>query len=194
MRTSAMIKSVIFSLALLGFAAPAFAVEPSPPPRVVVLDKVAIMQSSRVGQDIARQVKLYADQAEHDLQSQGNALEAEAQSLQQQAATMAPADRQKRFDDIQAREQALDAAAHAKEEQIQASFTQARQAVEQALGPVLSDLMQEQGVDIVLDRQSVISMRIGSYDITKDVIARLDAKMPSYKVSLAAEATSAAQP
>ncbi len=194
MRTSAMIKSVIFSLALLGFAAPAFAAEPSPPPRVVVLDKVAIMQSSRVGQDIARQVKLYADQAEHDLQSQGNALEAEAQSLQQQAATMAPADRQKRFDDIQAREQALDAAAHAKEEQIQASFTQARQAVEQALGPVLSDLMQEQGVDIVLDRQSVISMRIGSYDITKDVIARLDAKMPSYKVSLAAEATSAAQP
>ena len=194
MRTSAMIKSVIFSLALLGFAAPAFAAEPSPPPRVVVLDKVAIMQSSRVGQDIARQVKLYADQAEHDLQSEGNALEAEAQSLQQQAATMAPADRQKRFDDIQAREQALDAAAHAKEEQIQASFTQARQAVEQALGPVLSDLMQEQGVDIVLDRQSVISMRIGSYDITKDVIARLDAKMPSYKVSLAAEATSAAQP
>jgi Skp family chaperone for outer membrane proteins len=187
------IARLAFALALC-FAAPAFAAEPLPPPRIVVLDKVAIMQSSKVGQDIARQVKLYADQAERDLQGQSNALDAQAQSLQQQAAALAPADRQKRFDAVQAQEQALDVTAHAKDDQIQAGFRQAREAVEQALGPILADVMRDMGADIVLDKQSVVSLRLGSYDITPDVIARLDAKMPNYKVSIAVGAPPPAQP
>lgn len=178
----------------LCLAAPAFAADLLPPPRIVVLDKVAIMQSSKVGQDIARQVKLYADQAERDLQGQSNALDAQAQSLQQQGATLAPAERQKRFDDVQAQEQALDVAAHAKDDQTQAGFRQAREAVEQALGPILADVMQEMAADIVLDKQAVVSLRLGSYDITPDVIGRLDVMMPRYKVSLGAEAPAPVRP
>ena len=55
-------------MALLGtvFSTAAFAAAPPPPqPKIVVLDKVAILQFSKVGQDVARQVQGYAAREDH---------------------------------------------------------------------------------------------------------------------------------
>jgi outer membrane protein len=174
----------ILMLALLGFAVPAFAANPPPPPRIVVLDKLAIMQYSKVGQDIARQVKAYADQAKRDLQAQGQALQNEGRTLQQQVAILAPDLKQKRIAAFQAREQALQGAAQKKDEQIKAGFYQARQQMEAQLGPILMEVVKERGANMVLDKQAVVTASVGGYDITKDVIDRLDAKMSTLKVNL----------
>ena len=80
-------------MALLGtvFSTAAFAAAPPPPqPKIVVLDKVAILQFSKVGQDVARQVQGYAAQAKNDLTAQGKSLQAEGRALQQQVAILAP--------------------------------------------------------------------------------------------------------
>jgi len=180
-------------LALLGFAAPAFiiavavpanAAAAPPAPRIVVLDKLAIMQYSKVGQDIARQVKAYADQAKRDLQAQGNALQNEGRTLQQQVAILAPDLKQKRIAAFQAKEQALQGAAQKKDDQIKAGFYQARQQMEAQLGPILMEVVKEKGANMVLDKQAVVTASVGGYDITKDVIDRLDAKMSTMKVNL----------
>ena len=44
---------------------------------------------------------------------------------------------------------------------------------------------------MVLDKQAVVTASVSGYDITKDVIDRLDAKMPTFKVNLNAAAAAA---
>ena len=72
-----MTKTFAFALAgLVGLATPVFA-QPTPPTKLVVIDKVAIMQASKVGQDVARQVQAIAKQAQTDLTAQGRAIQEE---------------------------------------------------------------------------------------------------------------------
>lgn len=163
-------------------AAPALADPPQP--KMVVLDRGALMQFSKVGQDIGRQMQVYANQAKADLSAQGKTLQAEGRSLQQQVAILAPEVRQKRLEAFRAREQALNAAAGRKDEQLKRAFVLARQAMERTLEPILQQLIKERGANIVLDKQAVVFATDRKFDITVDAIARLNQKMPSFKVDL----------
>ncbi|MEY4967156.1 MAG: hypothetical protein RL274_2739 [Pseudomonadota bacterium] len=180
-----MTKILAFALAgLASLATPAFAQSAPSPTKLVVIDKVAIMQMSKVGQDVARQVQAIANQAKTDLTAQGRALQAEGRALQQQVAILAPDAKAKRLSAFQARERALQGAAQKKDEQIKAGFFQARQAMEQALGPILQEVVKERGANIVVDKQAVVFATANSFDITAEVIERLNQKMPTFKVNL----------
>jgi outer membrane protein len=145
------------SLALSIAATPVLADPPQA--KIVVIDRAAIMQFSKVGQDIAKQMQTYANQAKTDLSAQGKALQAEGRSLQQQVAILAPDVKQKRLDAFRAKEEALQGAAQRKDEQLKIAFGQARQAMEQTLGPILQQLVKERGANLVLDKQAVVPSR-----------------------------------
>jgi outer membrane protein len=173
--------SVLAGFAIL--ATPVFAA-PAPAPKIVVIDKSAIMQASKVGQDVARQVQSLANQAKSDLTAQGRALQTEGRSLQQQVAILSPDLKAKRVAAFEAKQRALQGAAQKKDEQLKAAFYQARQAMEQALGPIVQDVVKQRGANIVVDKQAVVFATANGFDITQEVIAQLDAKMPTYKVNL----------
>jgi outer membrane protein len=164
-----------------------------PAPRVVLIDRSAIMQYSKVGQDIAKQVQAYAAQAKNDLAAQSKALQEEGRTLQQQVAILAPDIKAKRLAAFQAREASLQTSAQKKEEQIKAGVLQARQAMEQKLGPILQQLVKERGANMVLDKQAVVYATVAGFDITNEAITRLNQQMPSYKVSLNAPRPAAAK-
>ena len=180
-------KNILLALALAGFATPALvapALADPPQPKIVVIDRAAIMQFSKVGQDIAKQMQAYATQAKADLSAQGKALQAEGRNLQQQVAILAPDVKQKRLDAFRAREEALQGAAQRKDEQLKTGFGQARAAMEQALGPILQQLVKERGANLVLDKQAVVFANQTGFDITGDAINRLNQKMPAFKINL----------
>jgi len=176
------------TLSSLAFAALALSVAPAladpPQAKIVVLDRAAILQFSKVGQDIARQMQAYANQAKADLQGQGRALQAEGRALQQQVAILAPDVKQKRLDAFRTKEQSLQSVAQRKDEQLKAGFAQARATMEQALGPILQQLVKERGANLVLDKQAVVFANAAGFDITGDAINRLNQKLPSIKVNL----------
>jgi len=186
-------KKTILALALAGLtttlAIPALADPPQP--KIVVIDRAAIMQFSKVGQDIAKQMQVYANQAKNDLSAQGKALQAEGRNLQQQVAILAPDVKQKRLDAFRAKEEALQGAAQRKDEQLKVAFGQARQAMEAQLGPILQQLVKERGANLVLDKQAVVFANANGFDITADAINRLNQKLPAYKVNLNATAPAA---
>src|SRR5258708_26422860 len=91
-------------LALSAVAAPAMADPPQA--KIVVLDRAAILQFSKVGQDIAKQMQAYANQAKADLSAQGRSLQNEGRSLQQQVAILAPDVKEKRLEAFLAKEPA----------------------------------------------------------------------------------------
>ena len=178
----------LLALAFAGIcvsAAPAFADPPQA--KIVVLDRAAILQFSKVGQDIARQMQTYANQAKADLSAQGRSLQNEGRTLQQQVAILAPDLKEKRLEAFRAKEQALQGAAQRKDEQLKAGFAQARMTMEQALGPILQQLVKERGANLVLDKQAVVFANASGFDITGEAINRLNQKLPALKVNLNAQ-------
>jgi Skp family chaperone for outer membrane proteins len=179
-----MTRTLAFVLALAGFATSAVAATPVPQPKIVVIDRAAIMQFSKAGQDIAKQIQSYAAQAKTDLTAQGRALQTEGRALQQQVAILAPDIKAKRVAAFQAKEQALQGAAQKKDEQLKAGLYAARQQMEQALGPILQTIVKERGANLVLDKQAVVFATQNGFDITGDAINRLNAQLPTIKVNL----------
>jgi len=180
----------ILALALMLFAAnmlPALAAPPPaiPAPKILVIDRAAILTQSKVGQDVARQARAYSDQAKADLAAQAKSLQAQEQALQQQIAILAPDVKNQKIKEFQGKEAALQALVTKKEQMIQYGNYLATQQIAAAVGPIVKQLMQERGANMVLDRNSVVSASDNSFDITVVAIDRLNQKLSSLKVNLA---------
>src|SRR5215469_4515153 len=172
---------LLLALAVAGISTTAFADPPQP--KIVVLDRAAIMQFSKAGQDIAKQMQTYSAQAKSDLQGQSRALESEERTLQQQVANLAPDVKAKRIAAFQAKQQALQGLVAKKDEQMRYAFALARQQMEAKLGPILQGLVKSHGANMVLDKQAVVFATAGGFDITGDAINQLNQQLPTLKVN-----------
>src|SRR4051812_32163252 len=156
-----------------------------PAPKILVIDRNAILRASRVGQDIVRQVTGYTRSAESEFRAQGEALRKEGRALQQQVAILAPDVKAKKIRDFQAKQAAFQRKVEAREGLIQGGIYKARQQMEQSLGPILQGIMQERGANLLFDRNAIVLGTV-NVDITSVAIQRLDQKLPSVKVQLTA--------
>jgi len=182
-------KRLLTASILVSFT-PAFAAGTTPPQpqlpqaRIVVLDSQAIRQFSKAGQDMGRQYQALTNSAKSEFAARTKALQAEQATLQQQIAILSADAKAKKVADFEAKEQAMEADAQRRQTQIQNGMAQALNVMSAAMQPIVAQLVQERGANMVLDKAAVIFSGTSAFDITKDAIARLDAKLPSVKVSL----------
>jgi outer membrane protein len=162
---------------------PAGASAAAPAPRILVINRAAILSNSKVGADIVRQVQGYTAAAETEFKNEGAGLRKDQQALQQQVAILAPDVKAKKIKDFQSRAIAFQAKVQQRQAMIQYGVFKARQQVEQALGPVLQGIMAERGANLLLDRQAIVLGTV-DVDISQAAIQRLDQKMPTIKVQL----------
>ena len=186
-------KKTLLALAIMtAIAAPALAANPPPPqmqPRILLIDRQAILRMSKVGQDVAKQVQSYADQAKADIAGQQKALQTEAQQLQQQVAILAADARAKKVQAFEAKQQGMQAAAQRREASIQGGFMKAQQTIAQTLEPILQNIMQQRGANMILDKNALVYASpdaVKAFDITQPAIDQLNQKLPNLKVTLAA--------
>ena len=186
-------KKTLLALTLLAASGlPALAANPPPPqlqPHILLIDRQAILRMSKVGQDVAKQVQTYADQAKADIAGQQKALQTEAQQLQQQVAILAADARQKKVQAFEAKQQGMQAAAQKREAAIQGGFLKAQQTIAQTLEPILQILMQQRGANMILDKNALVYASpdaVKAFDITQPAIDQLNQKLPNLKVTLAA--------
>ncbi|HWA69774.1 MAG TPA: OmpH family outer membrane protein [Rhizomicrobium sp.] len=166
-------------------AAPSAAGGPVPAPVMLVVDKGAIMEGSKAGQDIGRQVQAFAAQARGELSGQMKALQSEGQTLKAQAAGMAPDVRDKRIAAFEAKQAALQQVTAKKEDQIKQAVAKAQQTLSQKLGPILKQIMDERHANMIVDKQAVVFGTDPSLDVSMEAIKRLDVQLPSVHVDLA---------
>jgi len=184
-------KKPILVLALLAAtAAPVLAANPPPQmqPRILLIDRQAILRGSKVGQDVAKQVQGYADQAKADIAGQQKALQSEAQQLQQQVSILAADARQKKVQAFEAKQQGMQAAAQRREASIQGGFMKAQATIAQTLEPILQTIMQQRGANMILDKNALVYASpdaVKAFDITQPAIDQLSQKLPNLKVNLA---------
>jgi Skp family chaperone for outer membrane proteins len=158
--------------------------QPIPSPKILVIDRAAILRGSKVGQDIVRQVQGLSQQAEGELKGQNQALENEFRSLQQQMAILSPAVKQQKQKEFEGKRAAFQKKIGERQGLIQGGLFKARQQVETALCPILQGIMKERGANLLLDRNAVVLGTV-DVDITGIAVQRLNQKLPSVKVTLA---------
>jgi outer membrane protein len=185
-------KKTLLAIALLAAAsAPALAANPPPPmpQRILLIDRQAILRFSKVGQDVSHQIETYGNQAKAEIAGQQKALQAEAQQLQQQIAILAADAKAKKVQAFEAKQAGLQAAAQKKEQAIQGGFLVAQQTIAKTLEPILQELMQQRGANMILDKNAMVYASpdaVKAFDITQPAIEQLNQKLPGLKVSLAA--------
>ncbi len=174
---------VLLCAPLLATAVQAAPPPPPPAPKIVVFDERALMQFSKAGQDIQRQVRAFAQSLAGEKAATEKSLQAEEQQLQQQVAILAPAVRTKKVQAFQTKAQNAQASIQRKAQMIDAGVQQAQGVMSQALGPILQQVMHERGANLVVLKQPVLLADSSAFDITGDVITRLNGKLPAVKVS-----------
>ena len=189
-------KKTLLTLAFLGASAlPVLAANPPPPPqqqpqlKFILIDRQAILRFSKVGQDIARQIETYSNQAKGEIAGQQKALQAEAAKLQQDIAILSPDAKAKKVAEFDAKQNAMQAAAQKKEQMIQGGFLKAQQTVAQKLEPILQNLMQQRGANLILDKNAVVyasPQAVQAFDITMAAVDQLNQQLPSLKVDMVA--------
>jgi len=163
--------------------APGPAPQGVPVPKILVIDRQALLRASKVGQDIARQVQGMTKAAEAELRGEGEGLRREEQALQQQIAILAPDVKAQKVHAFQAKQAAFQQKVQDKQNQIKYGVMLAQRQVEQAAGPIVQGIMQERGANLLVDRQAIVIGAPG-LDVTAVAIQRLDQKLPSVKVQL----------
>ncbi len=156
----------------------------TPAPRIIVIDRNVILRLSSAGQAMTGSMGTLSEQADNEFQSQAEQLQQEAQALQQQLAVLAPDARQQRQEEFFTKQQALQDRIQRRQQRIQGGLAIAGQQLDQALQPILQDIMRERGANMVLDRSAVIFSAI-DIDVTATAIERLDEALPTLTVRLA---------
>ena len=164
-----------------------------PAPRIIVVDRAAILRASKVGQDIVRQVNGLTQTAETQFRTENEGLVKESQTLQQQIAILAPDVRSQKIRAFQSKEAAFKQKVQTRQDQIQGGLLKARQQVEAALAPILQGIMQERGANLLLDRNAVVLGTV-DVDVTGLAITRLNQSLPTVKVNLVPLPPGAVQP
>jgi Skp family chaperone for outer membrane proteins len=159
------------------------AAQPVPAPKILVIDRQALLRASSVGQDIARQVQALSKSAEGELKGEGDSLRKEEIALQQQVAILAPDVKAQKIKAFEEKQAAFQKKVQDRQNQIRYGVALAQRQVEMAAGPIVQGIMQERGANLMLDRQAIVIGAPG-LDITPLAIQRLNQKLPSVKVQL----------
>jgi Skp family chaperone for outer membrane proteins len=181
----------IAALLAAGLAQGALAAPPAPPPKppqgtpvpkILVIDRAAILRGSVVGQNIMKQVQGLTVAAENGLKARDAALRQEGAALQQQLAILSPSVKAGKIKAFEAKQAALQGAVQQQQGLIQGGVLVARQQVERALAPILQKIMQERGANLLLDRNAVVLGTV-DVDVTGLAIQRLNQSLPNVKVT-----------
>ena len=151
-----------------------------PEPRIVILNLSAVMGASQVGQSVGQQIQVLAEQAKSDLSGEAKKLQGEAAAI----AKLPESERATRAAAFAPRQDAFRARAQQREAQVRAAFAKAQNEISKVLEPILRQVTTAHSANLVLDRRATAGLADSSLDVTAEVVEQLNAKMPSYKVTL----------
>jgi Skp family chaperone for outer membrane proteins len=181
-------KNPLYLLALIGTASvflpmPAAADPGVPAPKVLVIDRNAILSDSKVGADILRQLKADRAAGENELNARAASLREKIKAFQQKAAILSASVKAQKTQELQTEQDTLQKLAEKKDALLQGGLFKARAEVGAVLSPILKQIMVARGANLILDKAVVIDSSI-DIDITQEAVKRLDQKMSTLKVDL----------
>jgi Skp family chaperone for outer membrane proteins len=147
-------------------------------PGVCVYYNARLLAQSAAGQAVEARMQQLAQEVQGELQPYATAIQSEAQQLQTSGASLPAAELQQRRQQLQQRAQEAQQLEGTRENELRYTLAMQRQAITEAVSPILTALYQEKGCGLLLDRESVFMMN-PAMDLTDTAIQRLNAALPT---------------
>lgn len=147
-------------------------------PGVCVYYNARLLAQSSAGQAVEARMQQLAQEVQGELQPYATSIQTDAQQLQASGASL-PADQlQQRRQALQQRAQEAQQLESTRENELRYTLGVQRQAITEAVSPILTALYQEKGCGLLLDRESVFMMN-PAMDVTDLAIQRLNTALPT---------------
>lgn len=174
-----LLAAVAAVVALAAFAASAHA--QVPPSRALFLDLDTVFQQSQVGTGIRGQLETMLAEVKTRSDAADKAFEQREATLLSTAQGRPEEELRRDWEQIQTERAAQAQVFQLERAAVQAAASSARRQVNGVLNEIMQEILVERGANMILDVKSV---HVGGvdYDITSEVIARLDRRLPSLTV------------
>jgi Skp family chaperone for outer membrane proteins len=146
-----------------------------------VIDIQYILANAKAAKGVKSALEKQAAAFQAELAQQENSIRAADQQLQQQRATLSQKDFDAKKTALGQQVETLRQKAATRNKQLQQMENGAMTQVEQALLQTCADIAKARGLTMVLNKAMVV-LNVASYDITKEALQKLDAKLASVKL------------
>lgn len=152
--------------------------------QVAVVDIPTILQKAVSMQAIQKQLDVQKEMLQRDVAQQQDGLRQSEQELARLRQTVTVEEFDRKRTEFETQVSATGRALQERTRRLDIAFNQARNAVINTLDQVIAEVARESGATLVVSRQFIVYQAGGSTDITMEVLARLDGRLPMVTVNV----------
>ncbi len=159
-------------------------------PHIAVVDVQRVLTDAKASKSVQPDIDNLRKEFQNKVRDEERALREAEQQLAQQRAILAPdafAQKRREFADKASEAQQI---VQERRKNLDRAFNATRSVIIQNLALVTQEIAKERKLNIVLDKKFTF-MSANSLDITSEVIARLDKKLPRVKIEVEADSNGA---
>ena len=172
-------------------AAPA--ASPTPPTNlaVMVVDVQALLQNSKAAKMVREQIEGKRAEYAKEISHQEETLRQERDALQRQQSTLSAEQLNTKGREFQAKVNELDRDVQAKRQALERSNADALQKIQDVMVKIITDIAKNRKANLVFQRSELVLFDQG-FDVTDEVLQKLDEQMPTLTVNFVAPVAAAA--
>jgi len=173
--------------------APAAPPEPSPPAplptpqnlTVMVVDVQALLQNSKAAKMVRSQIEQKRGEYTKEISHQEELLRAERDALQRQQASLSPESLNQKGREFQQKVNELERNVQGKRQALEKSNGDALQKIQEEMLKIIADIAKQRKANLVFQRSDLVLFD-QMFDVTDEVMQKLDEQMPTLTVEFVA--------
>src|SRR6266404_5721954 len=173
--------------------APAPAPAPSPGLSILVVDVQSLLQNSKSAKMVRQQLEQKRAEYAKEISHQEEGLRQERDALQKQQASLSAEALNQKGRDFQQKVNELDKSVQAKRQALEKSNAEALEKIQGVMLKIITDISKERKANLVFQRSELVLFDQG-YDVTDEVLQKLDEQLPTLTVNFAAPVASNGPP
>lgn len=161
---------------------------PGAPPAnlsVMVVDVQALLQNSKAAKMVRQQMEAKRADYAKDISHQEETLRQERDALQRQQPSLSPEQLNTKGREFQTKVNDLDKNVQAKRQALERSNADALEKIQEAMIKIITDIAKERKANLVFQRSQLVLFDQG-FDVTDQVLQKLDEQMPTLNVDFVA--------
>ena len=178
MKKSLIIAVIAF---VLGLSAPVNAAED-----VLIVNLQYVVSQSKSGVSLRKQSEGLNKEVIELRDEVSNDLQAKGKKLEEDKTLLAPEVFQERLNSLQNEAESKQQELQTKVQKIQEAIQRASASIDSVMSPILTEIVNEKGAKILLDRQAIL-FGDPKLDISAEVVKRLNKRLPDIKVTISDE-------
>ena len=169
--------------------APAPAPAPSPGLNILVVDVQSLLQNSKSAKMVRQQIEQKRAEYAKEISHQEEVLRQERDTLQRQQASLSPAALNQKGREFQQKVNELDKSVQGKRQALERSNAEALQKIQEVMLKIITEISKPRKSNLVFQRSELVLFDQG-FDVTDEVLQKLDEQLPTLTVNFVAPVAS----